>query len=118
MFEKCKKYVKEHKNEIIIGGIVITISVAACAGFKIISDDKIRELADKVTKNGKIALEALRLHIEGIDNDILLLRESIDRLDPESPINKFHRIPERLAKIEELELAKTSILKQIAEVEE
>ena len=110
--------VKEHKNEIIIGGIVIAVSVGACVGFKIVSDDKIKELAEKVAKNGKIALEALRLHIDGIDNDIFALQESIDRLDPESPINKFHKIPERLAKIEELELAKSAIMKRIAEIEE
>ena len=118
MFEKCKEYVKEHKNEIIIGGIVIAVSVGACVGFKIVSDDKIKELAEKVAKNGKIALEALRLHIDGIDNDIFALQESIDRLDPESPINKFHKIPERLAKIEELELSKSAIMKRIAEIEE
>ena len=118
MFEKCKEYVKEHKNEIIIGGIVIAVSVGACVGFKIISDDKIKELAEKVAKNGKIALEALRLHIDGIDNDIFALQESIDGLDPESPINKFHKIPERLAKIEELKLAKSAIMKRIAEIEE
>lgn len=118
MFEKCKDYIKEHKNEIVIAGITITISVAACVGLKITYDGKIKELADKVAKNGKIAIEALRLHITAIDNDILSIQDSIDRLDPESPINKFHKIPERLAKIEELKLIKSALLKQLADVEE
>ena len=118
MLKKCKDYIKEHKNEIVIGGIAITISLAACAGLKINYDYKIKELADKVAKNGKIAIEALRLHINAIDNDIFSIQDSIDRLDPESPINKYHKIPERLAKIEELKLVKTALLKQLADVEE
>lgn len=118
MFEKCKDYIKEHKNEIIIGGIAITVSVAACVGLKITYDSKLKELADKVTKNGKIAIEALRLHITAIDNDIFSLQDSIERLDPESRINKFHKIPERKAKIEELKLIKSGLIKQLADVEE
>ena len=119
MLKKCKDYIKEHKNEIVIGGIAITISVAAaCVGLKNNYDYKIKELADKVAKNGKIAIEALRLHINAIDNDIFSIQDSIDRLDPESPINKYHKIPERLAKIEELKLVKTALLKQLADVEE
>lgn len=118
MFKNCRKFVKEHKNEIIIGGIVITVSVAACVGFKLMTDEKIKDLADKVAKNGKIAKEALRLHLSAIDNDIESIQDSIDRLDPESPINKYHKIPERYAKIEELILQKSAIMKQLAEVEE
>ena len=118
MLKKCKDYIKEHKNEIVIGGIAITISVAACVGLKINYDYKIKELADKVAKNGKIAIEALRLHINAIDNDIFSIQDSIDRLDPESPINKYPKIPERLAKIEELKLVKSALLKQLADVEE
>ena len=118
MLKKCKDYIKEHKNEIVIGGIAITISVAAYVGLKINYDYKIKELADKVAKNGKIAIEALRLHINAIDNDIFSIQDSIDRLDPESPINKYHKIPERLAKIEELKLVKSALLKQLADIEE
>ena len=117
MFKKCRKFVKDHKYEIIIGGIAITVSVAAYVGYKMTSE-QIEDLTNKVTKNGKIALEALRLHVERINNEIEIIQESIDRLDPESSINKYHKIPERYAKIEELILQRTAIIKQIADVEE
>lgn len=117
MFKKCRKFVKDHKYEIIIGGIAITVSVAAYVGYKMTSE-QIEGLTNKVTKNGKIALEALRLHVERINNEIEIIQESIDRLDPESSINKYHKIPERYAKIEELILQRTAIIKQIADVEE
>ena len=117
MFKKCRKFVKDYKYEIIIGGIAITVSVAAYVGYKMTSE-QIEDLTNKVTKNGKIALEALRLHVERINNEIEIIQESIDRLDPESSINKYHKIPERYAKIEELILQRTAIIKQIADVEE
>lgn len=116
MFKKCKNFVKEHKYEIVIGGIAITVSVAAYVGYKM-TNEQIADLTNKVTKNGKIALEALRLHVERINNEIEIIQDSIDRLDPESKINKYHKIPERYAKIEELVIQRTAIIKQIADVE-
>ena len=117
MFKKCRNFVKEHKYGNVIRGIAITIGVAAYVAYKM-TDEQDNDLTNKVTKNGKIALEALRLHVTRIDNEIELLQDSIDRLNPDVPINKNHKIPERYAKIEELLLQKSAILRQIAEIEE
>lgn len=40
-----------------------------------------------------------------------------ERLDKNAPINKFHKIPKRLARIEELEVDLKAVRKQINKVE-
>lgn len=116
-FEKCRNFVKEHKTEIIIGGITITVTVAACMGYNI-NKERIEELERKVAKNGKIAKESLKLHLERIDFEIDALEESIERLDPEVSINKFENIPKRKQKINELILQRLEITDKLHDCEE
>ena len=98
--DNVKQFVKEHKYEIILGtGVVI-------AGVSIIYCKKhIKELTE-------IALESLQREERRVLFELEELRESIERLKPDAPINKFDKIPRRLARIEELEME----LKRIREL--
>ena len=60
----------------------------------------------------EIALESLQREERRISFELEELRESIERLKPDAPINKFDKIPRRLARIEELEME----LKRIREL--
>lgn len=123
MLKETRKFIKEHKIEIVIGGIVLTVG-----GILLYKHLDIKQqvevlkkgqemLKNNVKKNGEIAREALRLHIERIDTEIELLQDSIDRLNPDAPINKFHKIPERIAKIEELATQRSTIVEQLKNIE-
>lgn len=117
-YESCKNFVKEHKTEIVIGAVAIAVGgIAICIGYDKYKET-IEELTRKVTKNGKIAREALLLHLDRIDFEIEALEESIERLDPESNINKFNNIPKRKAKIAELYLQRLTILNKLNDCED
>lgn len=123
MLKETRKFIKEHKIEIVIGGIVLTVG-----GILLYKHLNVKQqvevlkngqemLKNNIKKNGEIAREALRLHIERIDTEIELLQDSIDRLNPEIAINKFHNIPERMAKIEELATQRSTIVEQLKNIE-
>ena len=83
-----------------------------------ILNDKLKETNLKVAKNGNIAKRALQLHLDKAlieRNDTV---ESIARLDPEVPINKFHLIPEREHTVASLDAFINYVLNEINECED
>lgn len=100
-----KTFVKEHKYEILLGtGLLITgTTILYCK----------KDIADLV----EIALNSLRREERRIMFEIDEIYDSIERLDKNAPINKFHKIPKRLARIEELEVDLKAVRKQINKVE-
>ena len=102
--EKVKTFVKDHKYEIILGtGLVITgITIKYCK----------KDIVDLV----KIAMDSLLREERRIEFELKELYESIERLDKDAPINKFDIIPERLARMEELEMDLILVRKAISKV--
>ena len=117
-YENCKNFVNEHKSEIITGTVCVVLTgTASLMGFKILND-KLKETNLKVAKNGNIAKRALQLHLDKAlieRNDTV---ESIARLDPEVPINKFHLIPEREHTVASLDAFIKYVLNEINECED
>ena len=117
-YENCKNFVNEHKSEIITGTVCVVLTgMASLMGFKILND-KLKETNLKVVKNGNIAKRALQLHLDKAlieRNDTV---ESIARLDPEVPINKFHLIPEREHTVASLDAFINYVLNEINECED
>ena len=117
-YESCKKFIKEHKSEIITGAVcVIVTGTASAIGFKILNDE-LKETNLKVAKNGNIAKRALRLHLDKALIEKKDTVESIGRLDPNVPINKFYHIPERESKVASLDAFIEFVLKEIDECED
>ena len=117
-YENCKKFIEEHKSEIITGTVcVILTGTASAIGFKIFND-KLKDTNLKVAKNGNIARRALQLHLDKALIEKKDTVASIARLDPEVPINKFHLIPERENKVENLDAFIEYVLKEISECED
>ena len=117
-YESCKKFIEEHKSEIITGTVCVVLTGTASAiGFKIFND-KLKETNLKVAKNGNIARRALQLHLDKALIEKKDTVASIARLDPEVPINKFHLIPEREHKVENLDAFIEYVLKEISECED
>ena len=117
-YESCKKFVEEHKSEIITGTVcVILTGTASVIGFKVFND-KLKDTNLKVAKNGNIARRALQLHLDKALIEKKDTVASIARLDPEVPINKFHLIPEREHKVENLDAFIEYVLKEISECED
>ncbi len=83
---KIKTFIKEHKKEILIGA-----SIAVAGGLSV----RFKTIAE-------IALNSLNREERRIAFEIKEIYESIERLDPTAPINKFDRIPRKLKRIEEL----------------
>ena len=102
--DKVKTFVKDHKYEIILGtGLVISgITIKYCK----------KDIVDLV----KIAMDSLIREERRIEFELKELYESIERLNKEAPINKFDRIPRRLARIEELEMELILVRKGIRTV--
>lgn len=96
-FDKTMEFVKEHKSEILLTATTGTLLVV---GYK--NKEEIIELANKLTNVTDIAKRSITREISRVTFEIAELKESIDRLDPTIEINKFSRIPERKARIEEL----------------
>ena len=103
-YGKVKTFVEDHKLELALGvGLVITAtSVVICKG--------------QITDLAKIALDSLQREERRIEFEMQELIESIDRLKQDAPINKFDRIPRRLARIEELKVDLEYIRGKIEEV--
>lgn len=117
-YESCKKFIEEHKSEIITGTVCVVLTRTASAiGFKFFND-KLKDTNLKVAKNGNIARRALQLHLDKALIEKKDTVASIARLDPEVPINKFHLIPEREHKVENLDTFIEYVLKEISECED
>ena len=117
-YENCKKFIEEHKSEIITGTVcVILTGTASAIGFKVLNDN-LKDTNLKVAKNGNIARRALQLHL---DKALIEKKDTVDsiaRLDPNVPINKFHLIPEREHKVENLDAFIEYVLREINECED
>ena len=138
-FEKVKKFVKEHKTEIVIG--TIGIGAAAFVGYKykMSVNETIAKLGNNNDKETKEALEKLNQTVKFLEHEnvaigiraedvcdianrslgreesrvvfeIEELKNYIANLDQTKNINKFHRIPEKEARIAELEVQLKDIL--------
>ena len=117
-YENCKNFMKEHKSEIITGAVcVIATSTASFIGFKILKDE-LKQTNLKVAKNGDIAKRALRLHLDKAKIERMDIVDSIARLDPEVPINKFHLIPEREHMVANLDSFIQYVIDEINECED
>lgn len=117
-YENCKQFIKEHKSEIVTGVVCVTLTgTASLIGYKILND-KLKDTNRKVVKNGNIARRALRIHLDKAFIDKKDIVESIDRLDPDVPINKFYTIPEREHKIASLDSFIEYVLNEINECED
>ena len=117
-YENAKNFIKEHKSEIITGAVcIIIVGGASFVGYKNLGD-KLKETNNKVAKNGDIARRALRLHLDKALMEKESKLKSIERLNPEVPINKFHLIPEREFEVAELDTFIEYILNEINECED
>lgn len=117
-YESCKKFIKEHKSEIITGAVCIIVTGTASAiGFKILNDE-LKETNLKVAKNRNIAKRALRLHLDKALIEKKDIVESIGRLDPDVPINKFYHIPERENRVASLDSFIEFVLREMDECED
>ena len=104
MLKETRNFVKEHKYEIIFG-----------TGFVIVGAALIYCKQD-ISKLTEIALNSLDREERRIKFEIQDIWDSIERLDDTKPINEFHKIPKRLARIEELEVDLLYIQKEISKV--
>ena len=117
-YEKCKNFMKEHKSEIITGAICVVVTgTASFIGYKILNDE-LKQTNLKVAKNGDIAKRALRLHLDKAQIERKDIVDSIARLDPEVPINKFHLIPEREHMVANLDSFIQYVIDEINECED
>ena len=109
--EKVKKsmeYVKTHKTEIAI--VVVTTGASLYLGHKY------KDVSSELNKVACIAKNSLKRELSRIDFEIDEILDSIDRLDPNININKYYRMPERKARLEELIMQKTNICKEIEKI--
>lgn len=109
--EKAKKsmeYIRTHKAEIAIG--VVTTGALLYLGYNY------KDVSSKLSKVKSIAKNSLERELSRINFEIDELKDSIDRLDPNSNINKYCRIPERNARIEELIIQKTEVYKELEKI--
>lgn len=109
--EKAKKsmeYVRTHKAEIVIG--VVTTGALIYLGYNY------KDVSSKLVKVKSVAKNSLERELRRIDFEIDELKDSIDRLDPSININKYCRIPERNARIEELIIEKTNIYEDLEKI--
>ena len=59
---------------------------------------------------------SLERELSRINFEMDELKDSIDRLDPNVNINKYYRIPERKARIEELIIQKTKVYEDLEKI--
>lgn len=100
MLEETKKFIKEHKYEIIFGTGFVMVGAA------------LLYCKQDIAKLTEIALNSLDREERRIKFEIQDIWDSIERLDDTKPINKFHKIPKRLARIEELKVDLLHIQKE------
>lgn len=86
--EKIKAFVCEHKKEILIG-----VAIIATGGVTL-----------KMGVIHQVAMNSLNREERRILFEKKEILESIERLDHNAPINRFHKIPRRLKRIEELDV--------------
>lgn len=91
---KVKEFVMEHKTK-------IAISIVTCGTLGTLCY-KNKEIITQLTKVTNIARNSLEREVSRIKFEIEEIQNSIDRLDSSRSINKYHRIPERQSRIEEL----------------
>ena len=109
--EKAKKsmeYIKTHKAEIAIG--VVTTGALIYLGYSY------KDVSSKLSKAKSIAKNSLERELSRINFEKDELKASIDRLDPNSNINKYCRIPERSARIEELIIQEAEVYKDLEKI--
>ena len=109
--EKVKKsmeYVKTHKAEIVIG--VATTGALLYLGYNC------KDVSSELNKVTRIARNSLKRELSRINFEMDELKDSIDRLDPNVNINKYYRIPERKARIEELIIQKTKVYEDLEKI--
>ena len=130
MFEKTKQFVKEHKSEIVIGSVaVVATAVLGCKVKSMNVDLKAIKLDNKA-KDLRISdltndlVEVVYLHQQNLlrsikdwEFEIDELKNFIANLNPDLNINKFHRIPEREARIHEIEGFIEEALKELAKTD-
>ena len=59
---------------------------------------------------------SLERELSRINFEMDELKDSIDRLDPNVNINKYYRIPERKARIEELIIQRTKVYEDLEKI--
>lgn len=91
-FKKAKKFVKEHKGQLLLGATT-AISITL-----VILEEKSKEQCRQIGGRS-LDREEKRILFE-----VEEIRESIERLDKDAPINKFDRIPRKEARINELKI--------------
>ena len=109
--EKVKKsmeYVKTHKAEIVIG--------VATTGALLYLGCNYKDVSSELNKVTRIARNSLKRELSRINFEMDELKDSIDRLDPNVNINKYYRIPERKARIEELIIQKTKVYEDLEKI--
>ena len=130
MFEKTKQFVKEHKSEIVIGGVaVVATAILGCKVKSMNIDLKALKLDNKA-KDLRISdltddlIEVVYLHQQNLlrsikdwEFEIDELKNFIANLNPDLNINKFHRITEREARIHEIEGFIEEALKELAKTD-
>lgn len=111
MFKETRNFVTKHKYEIIFGTGFVIVGVALLYYKQDLLDSN-----QQIAKLTEIALNSLDREERRIKFEIQDIWDSIERLDDTKPINKFHKIPKRLARIEELEVDLLYIQKEINKV--
>lgn len=111
MFKETRNFVKKHKYEIIFGTGFVIVGAALLYCKKDLLDSN-----QQIVKLTEIALNSLDREERRIKFEIQDIWDSIERLDDTKPINKFHKIPKRLARIEELEVDLLHIQKEKCKV--
>lgn len=111
MFKETRNFVKKHKYEIIFGTGFVIVGTAL-----LYYKNDLLSSKQQLAKLTEIALNSLDREERRIKFEIQDIWDSIERLDDTKPINKFHKIPKRLARIEELEVDLLYIQKEIKKV--
>lgn len=109
--EKVKKsmeYVRTHKAEIVIG--VATTGALLYLGYNY------KDVSSKLIKVKSVAKNSLERELSRINFEIEELQDSIGRLDPNYNINKYYKIPERNARIEELIIQKAKVYEDLEKI--
>lgn len=127
MFEKTKQFVKEHKSELVIGGVAVITT--AVLGYKVngyikdikldlkAKDLRISDLTDDLVEVVYLHQQNLLRSIKDWEFEIDELKNFISNLNQELNINKFHRIPEKEARIHELEGFIEKAIKELAKTD-
>ena len=78
--------------------------------------NRYKDVYSKFVKVKSVAENSLERELSRINFEMDELKDSIDRLDPNVNINKYYRIPERKARIEELIIQKTKVYEDLKKI--